>query len=81
MSRPRPQAAHPAPGTGWRSSSRSQTSNCVEVARLGDARSGPVALRDSKDRGGPILVFDRPGWLGFLAGAKLGEFRGRPGPA
>ncbi|WP_319459464.1 DUF397 domain-containing protein [Micromonospora sp. RTP1Z1] len=57
----------------WRTSTRSQTSNCVEVAPL---RTGPaaVALRDSKDRGGPVLLFNRADWLGFIAGAKSGRF-------
>lgn len=57
----------------WRKSTRSQTSNCVEVAPLG---TGPaaVALRDSKDQGGPVLLFNRAGWLGFIAGAKNGQF-------
>ena len=57
----------------WHKSTRSQTSNCVEVAEL---RAGPaaVALRDSKDRGGPVLLFNRAGWLGFIAGAKNGQF-------
>lgn len=38
--------------------------------------TGPsaVALRDSKDRGGPVLLFNRAGWLGFIAGAKTGQF-------
>ncbi|KKK04754.1 DUF397 domain-containing protein [Micromonospora sp. HK10] len=60
-------------GAAWRKSTRSQTSNCVEVAPL---RTGPaaVALRDSKDRGGPVLLFNRAGWLGFIAGAKNGQF-------
>ena len=60
-------------GAAWRKSTRSQTSNCVEVAPLG---SGPatVALRDSKDPSGPVLLFDRAGWLGFLAGTKSGQF-------
>ncbi|MFC4017269.1 DUF397 domain-containing protein [Micromonospora sp. GCM10011542] len=57
----------------WRTSTRSQTSNCVEVAPLGSAPSA-VALRDSKDRGGPVLLFNRAGWLGFIAGAKQGQF-------
>lgn len=40
----------------WRTSSRSgQTGQCVEVARTGTG----VAVRDSKDRGGPVLRFDR----------------------
>ncbi|MEU5723924.1 DUF397 domain-containing protein [Micromonospora sp. NPDC047738] len=60
-------------GAPWRKSTRSQTSNCVEVAPL---RTGPaaVALRDSKDRSGPVLLFNRAGWLGFIAGAKNGQF-------
>lgn len=57
----------------WRTSTRSQTSNCVEVAPLGTG-TAPVALRDSKDRSGPVLVFGRTGWLDFIAGAKEGEF-------
>ncbi|WDZ85150.1 DUF397 domain-containing protein [Micromonospora cathayae] len=57
----------------WRTSSRSQTSNCVEVAPL---RTGPaaVALRDSKDRSGPVLFFDRTPWADFIAGTRGGEF-------
>jgi hypothetical protein len=57
----------------WRTSSRSQTSNCVEVAPLGDG-AAMVALRDSKDRGGPVLMFDRTRWLDFIAGTKDGDF-------
>ncbi|NYF55091.1 DUF397 domain-containing protein [Micromonospora purpureochromogenes] len=57
----------------WRKSTRSQTSNCVEVAPLG---AGPavVALRDSKDPSGPVLLFNRAGWLGFVGAAKDGQF-------
>ncbi|MFG2164027.1 DUF397 domain-containing protein [Micromonospora chersina] len=60
-------------GLAWRKSTRSQTSNCVEMAPL---HSGPaaVALRDSKDPRGPVLLFNRAGWLGFIAGAKNGQF-------
>ena len=57
----------------WHTSTRSQTSNCVEVADLGDG-TALVAMRDSKDRGGPVLMFDRPRWLDFIAGTKDGEF-------
>ncbi|MGC4894132.1 DUF397 domain-containing protein [Micromonospora sp. DT31] len=60
-------------GAAWRKSTRSQTSNCVEVAPLHAGPTG-VALRDSKDPSGPVLLFDRAGWLGFLAGAKTGRF-------
>lgn len=60
------------PRSSWRTSSRSQTANCMEVAPLaGDAR---VAMRDSKDPGGAVLVFDRRQWLAFIAGAKDGRF-------
>jgi Domain of unknown function (DUF397) len=51
----------------WRKSSRSQASNCVEVAPLGDG-DAPVAIRDSKDPGGPMLVVKRQHWERFLAG-------------
>ncbi|MGC1213818.1 MAG: DUF397 domain-containing protein [Micromonospora sp.] len=54
----------------WRTSTRSQTSNCVEVAPLEAA----VALRDSKDRGGPVLLFSRAEWRGFIAGTRNGQF-------
>ncbi|MEU8297702.1 DUF397 domain-containing protein [Micromonospora sp. NPDC048909] len=57
----------------WRKSTRSQTSNCVEVAPLGGGPAA-VALRDSKDQGGPVLLFNRAGWLGFITGAKKGQF-------
>lgn len=35
---------------------------------------GAVALRDSKDPTGPVLVFTSAEWAAFLAGAKDGEF-------
>jgi hypothetical protein len=56
----------------WRKSSRSHPygNNCVEVAQLTDG----VAVRDSKDRSGPALLFTPAEWDAFLAGAKDGEF-------
>ncbi|HEY2668875.1 MAG TPA: DUF397 domain-containing protein [Rugosimonospora sp.] len=55
----------------WHKSSRSSgNGNCVEVAILGDA----VAVRDTKDRSGPVLVFTPAEWDAFVAGAKDGEF-------
>jgi hypothetical protein len=58
-------------GAAWYKSSRSSgNGNCVEVAALGAA----VAVRDSKDRSGPVLVFTPAEWSAFVAGAKDGEF-------
>ncbi len=54
----------------WRTSSRSQNTNCVEVGETEMA----VVMRDSKDREGPMLVFARERWIDFVASAKAGEF-------
>ncbi len=57
----------------WRKSSYSGSNGgaCVEVA---DKMPGVVAVRDSKDPGGPVLDF-RPGeWRAFTAAVKAGEF-------
>lgn len=53
-------------GVTWRKSSRSNGSggDCVEVAELD---SGYRAVRDSKDPGGPILVFTASQWSAFTA--------------
>ncbi|MEV0217462.1 DUF397 domain-containing protein [Micromonospora sp. NPDC050695] len=52
-------------GARWRKSSRSNGSggNCVEVA---DNLPGLVAVRDSKDPGGPVLVFAPDAWRAFV---------------
>ncbi|HEX3207618.1 MAG TPA: DUF397 domain-containing protein [Propionibacteriaceae bacterium] len=54
----------------WRKSSRSGANGCVEVA-LDPAE---VAVRDSKDRNGPVLRFHAHEWEAFLAGVRNGEF-------
>lgn len=59
----------------WRKSSYSGANgSCVEVAPLGDdaAEQGLVAVRDSKDQGGPALVFTPGQWRAFAAGIKDG---------
>ncbi|MEU6783573.1 DUF397 domain-containing protein [Nonomuraea angiospora] len=45
--------------------------SCVEVAPLSGGR---VAVRDSKDRTGPALVFTAPEWAAFKDGMAKGEF-------
>jgi Domain of unknown function (DUF397) len=55
---------------GWYTSTLSGGNGCVEVA-LGDDR---VAVRDSKDRTGPVLIFTTVEWKAFLAGVRAGEF-------
>ena len=56
----------------WRKSSRSGpfTDNCVEVAFVDDA----IAVRDSKNPTGPVLIFTASEWDAFVDGAKDGEF-------
>lgn len=60
----------------WIVSSRCATgASCVEV---GFRPGGQVAVRDAKDRGGPVLTFTASEWAAFLAGAREGEFDRRP---
>jgi hypothetical protein len=57
----------------WRKSSFSGSNGggCVEVARN---LPGVVAVRDSKDRQGPALVFTPDEWRAFLDGVRAAEF-------
>jgi Domain of unknown function (DUF397) len=54
----------------WHKSSYSSANGCVEVALGKDE----IAVRDSKDPGGPVLRFTTGEWKAFLAGARDGEF-------
>lgn len=55
-------------GARWFTSSRSGTTGqCVEVAFVG---AGRVAVRDSKDRSGPVLVFTDTEWAAFVSAAR-----------
>ena len=54
----------------WHTSSYSGANgDCVEVA---SNLTGAVAVRDSKDRSGPALVFAPAEWQAFIAGLKRG---------
>jgi Domain of unknown function (DUF397) len=54
----------------WRKSTRSGNNGCVEVAFV----EGRVAVRDSKDRGGPALIFTAHEWEAFIGGVRDGQF-------
>jgi hypothetical protein len=57
----------------WKKSGRSNGNggnNCVEVAFLDHG----VAVRDSNDPSGPVLMFTAAEWDAFVGGAKDGEF-------
>ena len=59
-------------GLTWRKSKHSGAyGNCVEAAVL---EGGEVALRNSRDPSGPVLIFGRDEMAAFLAGARNGEF-------
>jgi hypothetical protein len=60
-------------GARWRKASLSDNNggNCVEIALN---LPGISAVRDSKDREGPVLVFTPDEWRAFAAGVKGGEF-------
>ena len=59
-------------GVRWRKSARSSAQgNCVEAASL---PGGEVAVRNSRDPGGPALVFTGAEVRAFLEGVKDGDF-------
>jgi hypothetical protein len=54
----------------WRKSSLSNSNGCVETAVVDQQ----IAVRDSKDHGGPVLLFTRTEWIAFVGGVRNGEF-------
>lgn len=54
----------------WNKSSHSGNNGCVEVAHGDDQ----IAVRDSKDPSGPMLLFTPREWRAFLDGVRDGEF-------
>ncbi|WP_084010974.1 DUF397 domain-containing protein [Pseudofrankia sp. DC12] len=59
-----------APWVWRRTSFCGETNACVDVA----FRPTGVAVRDSKDPSGPVLLFTTAEWAGFLRGVHNGEF-------
>jgi hypothetical protein len=53
----------------WWKSSKSCEGACVEVAR---ALDGGIFVRDSKNRGGHVLHFDKTAWNAFLHDVREG---------
>jgi hypothetical protein len=59
------------PQVRWHKSSHSSANGqCVEVAPV----AGAVAVRDSKNPAGPVLIFTRQAWAAFVE-----DVKGRPG--
>ncbi|TDC32651.1 DUF397 domain-containing protein [Micromonospora sp. KC213] len=64
------------PPVAWHVSTRSGSGggNCVEAGPVLDD-TGRVAVRDSKDRDGAVLLFDVNGWSSFLNGIRARKFK------
>ena len=56
--------------TVWRRSKKCDAGSCVEIYEF----DGEWHVRDGKNPDGPVLVFGRDEWAGFVAGVKAGEF-------
>ncbi|MBF6467765.1 DUF397 domain-containing protein [Nocardia beijingensis] len=61
----------PAGAEWFKSSYSGGDKECVEVAFLSN---GSVAVRDSKNPFGPVLVFSSGDWSTFTTGASRGAF-------
>ena len=54
----------------WRTAAKSGGGNCIQVARRDDV----IMIADSKNPGGPILVYTLQEFHAFINGIKNGEF-------
>lgn len=56
----------------WRVSTKSiGNGQCIQAANLVD---GCLAVRDSKDKSGPVLRFNESGWRTFITEVKSGIY-------
>lgn len=61
------------PEVMWRKSGRSNASgSCVEIAELPDGAG--IAVRNSRDPDGPILIYTVQEIVAFVLGARDGDF-------
>ncbi len=65
--------SHENVGPFRKASYSEQSGACIEVA--GDSISGSY-VRDSKDKGGPLLFFTADAWDAFISGIKSGDLNG-----
>lgn len=63
------------PEVAWHISTRSDagSGNCVEAGPILDG-SGRVAVRHSRHRYGPVLVYGNADWASFIADIRAGRF-------
>jgi len=54
----------------WKSARSCTGGNCVQVAVAGDV----IALRDSKNQDGAVLIYSTDEWTAFVEGVKSGDF-------
>ena len=57
-----------APDFAWRTSSRCEGGACIEIGTTPEG----VAVRDTADRGGPVLAVTGAAWTAFLATVRGG---------
>ena len=65
------ESGHSHEGPLWLRSRSCEAGGCIEIATIG----GYIGIRDSKQKNGPILMFDQEEWRAFERGMAAGDFR------
>jgi hypothetical protein len=65
-----------APEWAWSKSSYSSGAegNCLETAETALEAAPKVGVRDSKNKKGPAVAFERSSWTAFVSGVRAGHF-------